>query len=136
MAIILSSMVCKAAHHSSTLILLRCNHRMFQEYYLCSRVIFFGLETLIWECAKTRIDECIGVTPESLTVNMKKSQMIKELRIEDTRYMLSVFKHRPDPPSACVWNTLASEYRARELTKSEDRIIALAGIARAFQRLT
>lgn len=104
----------------------------FQEYLLCPRVIYFGHDTLIWDCLQGERDEWLG----KLKGRFRSSSLTKE-RLNETMWQ-SIQKAVDSyqiPPFNVLWNDIISEYRSRALTKSDDRVIAIAGIACAIRSI-
>lgn len=113
----------------------------FQEYLLCPRTLLLGHKNLMWQCSAFFYDELLGPIAEAPSNSTGK-------RGRDMR------KSRYFPPSlaaglgddGCMSSlaklefmidlqALITEYRNRNLTKTKDRIIAFAGVARAFANL-
>jgi hypothetical protein len=109
--------------------------RTFQEYHLSTRVVFFGQPTLMWECVSSRHDECLDVPHHNIDVHqiITKAHLVRSLHLEGPEIHSWELG---DPRSFTAWNLLVSEYRSRAITNPGDRIIALAGIARAIHNLT
>lgn len=113
----------------------------FQEYLLCPRTLLLGHRNLMWQCSEFFYDELLGPIADAPLNSTGK-------RGRDMR------KSRYFPPSladgfgedGCMssleklefmidWQAVINEYRVRNLTKAKDRIIAFAGVARAFANL-
>ncbi|KAI4694302.1 hypothetical protein J4E81_006518 [Alternaria sp. BMP 2799] len=122
----------------------------FQEYLLSPRTLLLGHKNLMYQCSQFFYDELLGpigsspnpstttsVTPEtpSLDTDLCKSKYFPPS-------LSNLSKLSSSDPCAPVllsflrnWLSLINEYRARNLSFGKDRIIAIAGIARAFAHL-
>ncbi len=85
----------------------------FQESRLSRRMVSFTSEELQWQCRKNRSCEC---------GNPVTDDMSKMLIYEGMRPIKKLGAHR-------LWGRLLQRYTRTNLTKSEDRLIALAGLA-------
>lgn len=111
----------------------------FQEYLLSPRTLLLGAQNLMWQCSEHFYDELLGpiaenyiasnVDPKSGKDRGKSRYFPDSVRMVKTATSLSaseVLTFMGD------WLNLINEYRGRRLTETEDRIIAFAGVARAF----
>jgi hypothetical protein len=89
----------------------------------------------MWECVSSRHDECLDVPHYNIDVHqiITKAQLVRSLNLEGPELELWELS---GPRSFTAWNLLVSEYRSRAITHHGDRVIALAGIARAIHNLT
>jgi hypothetical protein len=89
----------------------------------------------MWECVSSRHDECLDVPHYNIDVHqiITKAQLVRSLLLEVPEIKSW---ESGDPRIFTAWNLLVSEYRSRAITHHGDRIIALAGIARAIHNLT
>lgn len=110
-----------------------------QEQILSPRTIFWGDDTIKWECVETFCDELVG---DGDLIGISKGHS-PDLTL---RELLSPrFCSQPNESKRGVsgqtgeyniisnWNRLINDYRRRDLTHANDRIMAFAGIAQAFQ---
>ncbi|KAH7083576.1 heterokaryon incompatibility protein-domain-containing protein [Paraphoma chrysanthemicola] len=105
----------------------------FQEQILAPRTVYFGHQNLLWECAEAQIDEWLGRTEQRFMPGVpSKTEMYSTLYHDDPRQAQSDL----ESPTLVLWNSLIKEYRLRALTKPEDRVMAIAGIARAIHDVT
>ena len=86
---------------------------VFQERLLSPRVLHFGSQELVWECAEYSFCECQDVVNSVTT--LKK-------------------EHSEQTPSPKWWQELVNDYSALKLTFPSDRLPALSGIAKEFQK--
>lgn len=116
----------------------------FQEHLLCPRTVFYGHQTLMWECVEEVCDELAGswlAKSETRDYNRASDQR----KITQKRFISSRdVPHEIDVPVVAAdyknllnyfanWKDLIREYSGRDLTVPSDRPIAFAGVARAFQ---
>lgn len=114
----------------------------FQEYLLCPRTLLIGHENLMWHCSEHFYDEILGPISErhkTTNVNPKRGKDMGK-----SRYFPHSIREITTATSLSVpgllsfmkdWQDLVNEYRERRLTFAKDRVIAFAGIARAFQTI-
>jgi hypothetical protein len=129
-------------------------YRTFQEYLLSPRTLLLGHKNLMYQCTQFFYDELLGPLSSnpnpSLTTSTTTTTTpaVPDLSTDlcKSKYFPASLFHLSKPsssdPSAPSllsflrnWLTLINEYRARNLSFKTDRIIAIAGIARAFAHL-
>ncbi|KAH7067651.1 heterokaryon incompatibility protein-domain-containing protein [Paraphoma chrysanthemicola] len=104
----------------------------FQEQILAPRTVYFGHQSLLWECAEAQIDEWLGRTEQRFMPGVpSKTEIYSTLYNEEPGQAQSHLESAL-APTLVLWNSLIKEYRLRALTKPEDRVMAIAGIARAI----
>jgi hypothetical protein len=89
------------------------------------------------ECSETSRDEWLGKINTDLRDSIPKSRFFRELL--ELRPELPIPTSKPTTStlkSLRAWNAILKNYSSRQLTKSEDRVMAFAGIARAAASLT
>jgi Heterokaryon incompatibility protein (HET) len=86
---------------------------VFQERLLSPRVLHFGSQELIWECAESSFCECQDVSDSASTLKKEHSEEI---------------------PSEKWWQELVNDYSALNLTFPSDRLPALSGIAKEYYK--
>jgi hypothetical protein len=116
----------------------------FQEYLLTPRTLLLGHKNLMWQCNAGFHDELLGPiasAPHQVNdVNPKRGRDMGKSRYFPAS-LTPGFGNRvvmSEPSSLSFmrdWQALLDEYRNRNLTKAEDRVIAFAGIARAFANM-
>lgn len=107
-----------------------------QEQILSPRTVFCGDQTMKWECVETFSDELTGDLEDE---RKARSHHYTQKALLSPRPISE--PNEPSPPPNLMerkeilsnWTTLINGYRRRDLTKASDRIMAFAGIARAFQ---
>ncbi|RYN29230.1 hypothetical protein AA0112_g7390 [Alternaria arborescens] len=124
--------------------------RTFQEYLLSPRTLLLGHKNLMYQCTQLFYDELLGPLGTShnpvLTTIAASEKPNLNTDLRKSKYFPStlpaVGKKSSEDSCAPVitsflrtWLSLINEYRARRLSFGEDRIIAMAGIARAFAHL-
>jgi hypothetical protein len=126
--------------------------RTFQEYLLSPRTLLLGHKNLMYQCTQFFYDELLGPlginhastttspTPD-LTVFETDTDLRKSKYFPTTLSALPTTNLSSDPCAPLLssflrdWVSLINEYRARDLSFAKDRIIAVAGVARAFAHL-
>ena len=113
---------------------------VLQERLLSPRIIHFGSNQLLWQCGldslcemfpTASLDNRLGVGPVGYTDRDLRAfvPVLRSLR-ETPEDQLDLFlleeAYRP-------WDTLVSAYSSMNLTKGEDRLIAIQAIAEAMQ---
>jgi hypothetical protein len=120
--------------------------RTFQEYLLSPRTLFLGHQNLMFQCSRGFYDELVGLFADPLPstdITIITPKFGRDKRdMQKTRYfpasIQAVRREAGSPTSPAAmsfmidWQNLLNEYRNRDLTFGKDRIIAFAGIARAF----
>jgi hypothetical protein len=119
----------------------------FQEQILSPRTILYGNHTIMWECVEQFSDELAG-TWMAQTASLEKVQYFDEGYITQKALVCTRSIHRtlglPRVSSQDQskeeyfwtfphWQNLMDQYRGRNLTKPSDRIMAVSGVAQAYQ---
>ena len=110
---------------------------VFQERLLAPRVLHFGYNQLAWECCEFQSSE--EHSDEQLDIAQKRH--LKHLTPAVGRTLREMrLKGAPDPDLHLrdlytyeLWKMVVETYSRMQLTKFEDKLIALAGVARLFQ---
>lgn len=107
---------------------LDCRAWTFQEFLLSPRILYYGSNEVIWRCLTENLNDWISLT----------SPLAYPL--PSTLYLpLSIFEREASPKSKNyqnqdeIWRTIIKTYSKRNITASEDRLPALAGIASELQ---
>ncbi|KAF7670739.1 hypothetical protein GT037_011190 [Alternaria burnsii] len=117
----------------------------FQEYLLAPRTLLLGHKNLMWQCSEGFYDEILGPITEMHATTLhdpKRRDRGKSRYFPETIHELSALtKKRGSLSEPAVlsfmmdWQNLVDEYRSRKLSFGKDRIVAFAGVARAFSNL-
>ncbi|KAH6622270.1 heterokaryon incompatibility protein-domain-containing protein [Boeremia exigua] len=120
----------------------------FQERLLSPRIIYFGRHQLYWECAESTIRQD-GRAPDVATDDLRSGRGFKQdLDINSPLpYTTSTVFLRDYQESSSVrrferrvrllrWYTIVEEYSLRNLTYQSDKLPALSGIAKMFEKRT
>ena len=112
----------------------------FQEYLLAPRTLLLGHRNLMFQCSKHFYDELLGPVTESPTIS-RDGTPYRGRAMGKWRYFPKSLTENWDQEIemsgltalkfATDWQACLNEYRMRDLTKAEDRIVAFAGVARA-----
>jgi hypothetical protein len=115
----------------------------FQEYLLAPRTLLLGHKNLMWQCSTLFYDELLGPIAQGPTAtneqatrgrDLCKGRYFPEIMM---RVKLAESLSAPDVLSFMLdWHNIVNEYRTRALTFSKDRVIAFAGVARAYQTMS
>ncbi|KAF5500103.1 hypothetical protein CGCS363_v006201 [Colletotrichum siamense] len=101
---------------------------VFQELSLAPRVLYFTRDQLMWACTETHGCEAF---PDGMFSTPPKFDIEKAFQAEFAKFETG------DLSSASgVWMDLIYDYTRCKLTKPEDRLYAVAGIAKLFQQMT
>lgn len=92
-----------------------------QEKELSTRVIHFGLRQLLWECCELK---ATGQLPWYHVVRNRARR----------RPQGSILPLPLSVRMSARWLNICEDYSSRSLTKETDKLIALSGIARSFQK--
>lgn len=115
----------------------------FQEYLLSPRTLLLGAQNLMWHCSQHFYDELLGPVATSKIGTEARARNGRDRG--KARYFPDSWKGVMDAECLsntrvleCVkdWWEMAAEYRTRRLTFGKDRVVAFAGIARAFAEFT
>jgi hypothetical protein len=114
----------------------------FQEYLLSPRTLLIGHKNLMWQCSTLFYDELLGpiAQPQDTTPTDPKrgKDRGKSRYFPSSIRLIKKATSFSDPAVLSFmqdWQNVVNEYRSRSLSCSKDRIIAFAGIARAFSTL-
>ncbi|KAK4959803.1 hypothetical protein LTR10_002691 [Elasticomyces elasticus] len=88
---------------------LRSRAWSYQEHRLATHLVQFGSEEMIWECARARCCEC------------------ERMRCFGNHLS------KPDHPDDMEWLYVVQEYAGRSLTRLDDKLAALQGVAARFE---
>lgn len=101
---------------------------MLQERYLAPRTLYFGKSQLYWECSK-------HVVAESHPVMELKPTIIDHC-ISQIGFQAYSIKYWGEVDKFEQWVRIVRLYSQCKLTKAEDRLVALSGVARHIQQQT
>ncbi|KAK8232501.1 heterokaryon incompatibility protein-domain-containing protein, partial [Phyllosticta capitalensis] len=90
---------------------------VYQELVLSPRTLHFGDQELLWDCKEVATCQC-------------------GLEDRTGRQMSDPLSDKLDsPPKSTLWREVVSRYSNLKLTKESDRLPAIAGVAKQFQRV-
>lgn len=109
-----------------------------QERLISPRNIYFGAETLYWECCEDSLSESFPVTMPSGGTRPSSLKVIFE------GVLKPITAKQPEPGRVTqdyfqfleAWHTVLIHYTGTDLTHTTDRLLDLAGIAKAIQHRT
>lgn len=98
----------------------------FQERMLATRIVHFTPSELVWECQQIRRCECQIVESDLYPVMNKMSSALRVCleQPNDKRGMRQ------------MWREIVNSYSVRKLTRIEDKLPALSGIAALFKEIS
>jgi hypothetical protein len=103
---------------------------ILQEQVLCTRTILFGHRNLIWKCRHGVWDEWIGRVVKRQREHLPPGNLpLREARDDGSLNPETSFSE------ASKWRDLINNYRYRSLTKPGDRVMAFAGVAKAWHNI-
>jgi len=103
---------------------------VFQECILAPRVLYFGKDQILWECFKER--KC-----EAFPQGIPLIRTLKNLELFSYPADTNTDTNSPLSRDAFeFWNQIVDAYSQCELTRSNDKLIALSGLAHLFQAVT
>jgi hypothetical protein len=111
-----------------------CDRRgwIFQEQILAPRVLYFDADQIAWECCESSLRQDGRFDDHALTQfgNFPNFKVVLGLgAIPPTTYEV-------DPRKHSWWARIVDEFTRRDLTYVTDRLAALSGIAKAYERST
>jgi Heterokaryon incompatibility protein (HET) len=95
---------------------------VYQERMLSPKVLYFSDQELSWECRSLKSCEC-HCEPQSWDHDIKK-QFYDQIIVPD--------KSLTFDETAILWLVCIEQFSKLEVTRHEDRLLAVAGIAKAF----
>ena len=110
---------------------------VMQERWLSPRVLHYGRDQILWECSE--LDACEaypGGLAKSLRGGLSGFKIDPELwkPLEYRRQDDTVLSD-PNSLYRSEWDSIVGKYSATSLTKGEDRLVAISGIAKRMQAL-
>ena len=115
----------------------RLNRRgwVMQERWLSPRVLHYGRDQLLWECSE--LDACETYPdglPEPLRNGLSGFKLDAEL-MGPLGYWRKIDAATPDPDLSFhrIWSDIVWRYSFTSLTKGEDKLVAISGIAKRLQ---
>ncbi|KIL93691.1 hypothetical protein FAVG1_02251 [Fusarium avenaceum] len=102
-----------------------------QERLLAKRYLCFGRQEIFWEC---QVDVSCSCTITEGPFNPSEG-LPKFERCQPLKYQCSRLNDVPLQDVASLWRQLVQDYSDRNLTKPSDKLYALAGLAKKFQRV-
>jgi hypothetical protein len=95
-----------------------------QERMLAQRVLYFTQRQIYFECRTSILSEMDSSIPQSVPFFLASSVFLKISEERDPQWY------------ANAWQIIVEYYSACVLTREEDKLIAIAGVAKEVQRLT
>ena len=110
---------------------------VMQERWLSPRVLHYGRDQILWECSE--LDACEtypGGLPKSLRDGRSGFKLDPEF-LKRSKYWKqdNYIAADPDFLHRRTWNDIVSRYSVTRLTKGEDKLVAISGIAKRLQIL-
>jgi len=109
-----------------------------QERFIALRILHFGKRQLYWECQK--FDACESYPDGNPKFKQFKSNLKRDLPFKSNlNDGLDILAQTPRVPSTLLsrrlqfWYKVARAYLACNLTREEDKLVAISGLAKVFQ---
>ena len=125
---------------------------VFQERILALRVLHFAADQLFWECGTIQASENYpnGLPELSQTVldrDFRPATRNLLWTLAPRAHPRFIDMKRPPPPMLDervahyyghhgIWNTMVEDYMRCQLTKEEDKLVAIGGVAQFWQMMT
>jgi hypothetical protein len=116
----------------------------FQEYLLAPRTLLLGHRNLMFHCSRHFYDELLGPVSEAATV-VADGSVYRGRALGKWRYfpadLTKGWDKQVDVSSLSAlqfmtdWTACVTEFRARELSFAKDRVVAFAGVVRAYANM-
>jgi hypothetical protein len=106
-----------------------------QEDLLSSRMLFYGDFELVWAC-RTGVRTISGIQAEICEEGETELARLRQIFTDSDELGASTFdlKHG-DEETMARWEDLIREYSKRKLSREDDKLLALAGLAAKFDSL-
>ena len=101
-----------------------------QERLISPRILHYSRTQLFWECAQTRACETYPEPVPNISSTRPKHM---DLRRND---LFKTYNGLDSSQLYAQWIHVVEIYTATFMTKLEDKLVALSGLAKAFQKLT
>ncbi|KAH8691778.1 heterokaryon incompatibility protein-domain-containing protein, partial [Phaeosphaeriaceae sp. PMI808] len=102
---------------------------VFQERFLAPRMLHFGTKQLFWECNEMQVCETFPMHILSSTPLPALRRLTLDPANEDDEFELDLL-------GCYKWYQIVQEYTSKNLTRGQDKLIALSGVAQRFAALT
>lgn len=111
-----------------------CDRRgwIFQEQILAPRVLYFGVDQIAWECCENSLRQDGRFDDHALM----QFGNFPDFKVALGLSAIPSATKDVDSRSHSWWAKIVDEYTRRELTYGTDRLAALSGIAKAYERST
>lgn len=111
-----------------------CDRRgwILQEQLLAARVLYFDTDQLAWECCETSVRQDGRADDNALSRFGNFSDFKIALGLGAVSHCTAVL----NSSNFSWWAVIVKEYTRRNLTYMSDKLVALSGIARAYQKET
>ena len=109
---------------------------VMQERWLSSRVLHYGEDQILWECSE--LDAC-ETYPSGLPKSLHNA--VSGFKLDPELIALRDFQQDGctesvvDLSHRSIWSSLVNRYSVTSLTKKEDKLVAISGIAKRMQSL-
>ncbi|OIW24598.1 HET-domain-containing protein, partial [Coniochaeta ligniaria NRRL 30616] len=105
-----------------------------QERYLAPRNLFFGETELYWECCENSASETfpLSLPPGAVVLRKSLDPHITGAALRRKNNLSAI----PELDAFSLWNQIVGDYSNGKLTYSEDKLVALSGMASMMQKYT
>ena len=105
---------------------------ILQEYLLSTRVLFFGLYRMYWECTMCIKFEDFQLWYEGSEERFRQLNGMRRLRLHGSidKFNISSFQMISPTELSRRWRVVVEDFTQRYLSKSDDKLPAISGIAK------
>lgn len=103
-----------------------------QERMLAPRVLHFSPSQVSWECGQRLSSERIPLNTTGTAMSKASGQLLDELHFHGQRNRMERLKLH-EPLDAVNWTRVVAYYSSCGLTKVDDKLVAIAGIAKKLR---
>ena len=105
---------------------------ILQERELSPQILHFTWHRVLWECRTRIASEEDPATRAKIEIDMTMAAALSTHRVLDGNGMAVWSKAKGLPSVRPAWFALVEDYSNRQLSVAADKLVAIAGIARAF----
>ena len=108
---------------------------VLQERFLAPRVLHFGRQQLIWECHETTSTESYsdGLPPDMMWRDDSRFKLFNAAGSKSERPVLPEASEEINAYQ--IWHRIVEHYSRCGMTKSEDKLVAISGIAKHMSKI-
>lgn len=110
---------------------------VMQERWLSPRVLHYGRDQILWECSELEACEKYPAGLPKLLKNVRSGFKLDPEFLKRLEYRKEDYYTEADPDflHRSTWSSIVRRYSVTGLTKGEDKLVAISGIAKRMQSL-